>query len=46
METTQKVKTDAAIRFEEPIHCTQYLVDGELKICAVRSACDVAYSRR
>jgi glyceraldehyde-3-phosphate dehydrogenase (NADP+) len=32
METTQKVKIDAAIRFEEPIHCTQYLVDGELKI--------------
>ena len=31
METTQKVKIDPAVRFEEPIHCTQYLVDGELK---------------
>ena len=31
METTQNLKIDASVRFEEPIHCTQYLVDGELK---------------
>ncbi len=31
METTQNVKIDASVRFENPIHCTQYLVDGELK---------------
>ena len=30
-ETTQNLKIDASVRFEEPIHCTQYLVDGELK---------------
>lgn len=31
METTQNLQIDASVRFEEPIHCTQYLVDGELK---------------
>ena len=31
METTQKVKIDDSVCFKEPIHCKQYLVDGELK---------------
>ena len=31
METTVKIKADTKTGFEQPIHCTQYLVDGELK---------------
>ena len=31
METTITTKADTKIGFEHPIHCSQYLVDGELK---------------
>ena len=31
METTVKIKADTKTGFEQPIHCSQYLVDGELK---------------
>ena len=31
METTVKIKADTKTGFEQPSHCTQYLVDGELK---------------
>ena len=31
METAITTKADTKISFEHPIHCTQYLVDGELK---------------
>ena len=31
METAVTTKADTKISFEHPIHCTQYLVDGELK---------------